>query len=72
MPPAVEHSMGGLSFQRKQPLTMGVGWPLLLYRTIPIMRISYCRRVLLMTGMLRSVTRMNLRILLAGAAYPNR
>ena len=71
MPPAAEPSMGGLSFQRKQPVTMGVGWPLLLYRTIPIMRILYCRRAMLRTGTLRSVTRMNLRILLAGAAYPN-
>ena len=71
MPPAVERSMGGLSLPRRQPVTMGVGWPLLLCRTIPIMQILYCRRALLRTGTLRSVTHMNLRIPLAGAAYPN-
>ena len=71
MPPAAEPSMGGLSFQRKQPVTMGVGWLRLPCPAIRIMRILYCRRALLRTGTLRSVTRMNLRILLAGAAYPN-
>lgn len=71
MPPAVERSMGGLSLPRRQPVTMGVGWLRLPCPAIRIMRILYCRRALLRTGTLRSVTHMNLRILLPGAAYPN-
>ena len=72
IPLVVERSMDGLSLPRSRPVRMGAKWLRLLCTTIPIMRTSYCRRALLKIGIRRSATRKNWRILLAGAAYPNR